>query len=461
MLNSFRFRLTLWWAGALAVLLIVFSFGVYSLLARSVRGRFDATLRSIGEVTAVSVNHELEEHNGREAGEPSIRLVLQTMHQVSFPRPSIMVYEGNRPVASKSGTEGLGDLPAELPAGLRNEGEYRIAVFRTPVPSLQATYTILVSQSTAPLEEELAGFRRILYLCVPLGVLFASLGGYFLARKNLAPIVALTYEVNRITSSNLHKRLPVVNPRDELGQLATTCNELLERISASFDDQRRFMADASHEIRTPISVALTAAQVTYDGETRSAAEYRDALRIVIEQMRRLKRIVQDMFLLAQVDAGAFEPTITSFYLEELIEEAVRAARIISNSLHVRVQVESGGEAPIEGDEGLLRQLLVALLDNAIRHTPAEGSVTVSLTAEPGSWYVAVADTGSGIPMEDQPYIFDRFYRADKARTREAGGSGLGLSIARWIATLHNGELTLSESSNRGTRFTLRLPRSSD
>ncbi|MCX6604120.1 MAG: ATP-binding protein [Acidobacteria bacterium] len=458
MLNSFRFRLTLWWAGALAVLLIVFSVGVYSLLARSGRGRFDASLRSVGEVTAVSVNHELEEHQGREAGEPSIGLVLQTMHQVSFPRPSIVVYEGGRRVASKAGTEGLGDLSPGLPEGMQNQGAYRIAVFRTPVPSLRATYTILVSQSTAPLEEELAGFRRILYFCVPLGVLLASVGGYFLARKNLAPIAALTYEVNRITSSNLHQQLPVVNPRDELGQLAMTCNALLGRMRASFDDQRRFMADASHEIRTPISVALTAAQVTYEGEARPTAEYREALRIVVEQMRRLKRIVQDMFLLAQVDAGAFEPRVTSFYLEELIQEAVRAARILSSPLHVAVRVEADGEAPMEGDEGLLRQLLVALLDNAIRHTPADGSVTVSLTTEPGSWCVAVADTGSGIPLEDQPHIFERFYRANKARTREAGGSGLGLSIARWIATVHEGELTLAESSGRGTRFVLRLPR---
>jgi heavy metal sensor kinase len=458
MVNSFRFRLTLWWAGALAALLVVFSLGVYSLLARSVLDRFDAELRSAGEVTALSVNHELEEHAGREAGEPSIRQVLETMHQVSFPRQSIAVYEGRRAVAAKPGSEGLDESPPELATGYHDAGDYRIAVFQAPVPSLGTEYRIVVSQSTRSLEEELAGFRNVLYLCVPLGVLFASMGGYFLARRNLAPLVALTDEVNRITSQNLHQRLPVANPRDELGQLASTFNELLERLNASFDDQRRFMADASHEIRTPISVALTAAQVNYEGGARPASEYREALGIVIEQMRRLKRIVQDMFLLAQVDSGAFEPTITSFYLEELMGEAVRAARIIADPLQVRVDMEAGVEAAVEGDEGLLRQLLLALLDNAIRHTPANGKVTVRLIPEESVWRVEVADTGTGIPEADRPYIFDRFYRANKARTREAGGSGLGLSIAKWIAAMHEGSLTLTATGPEGTTFTLRLPR---
>jgi signal transduction histidine kinase len=217
------------------------------------------------------------------------------------------------------------------------------------------------------------------------------------------------------------------------------------------------MADASHELRTPLSVALTAAQVNLDGGPRTTAEYQEALRIVTEQLRRLKRIVQEMFLLAQGDAGAFAPTVSSFYLDELIQEAVRAARIIGDPLGVRVVVEGLEEAPISGDEGLIRQMLLGLLDNAIRHTPAGGRVTVELVREEGTWRVEVADTGTGIPAEDQPYIFDRFYRANKARTRAAGGAGLGLSIARWIATLHKGTLGLTASGAEGTVFTVRLP----
>jgi heavy metal sensor kinase len=455
--NSFRFRLTLWWVGALAVLLVLFSLGVYSMLAGSARERFDATLRAAGEVTALSVNHEIEEHHGRTEGEAAIGLVLQTMHRVSFPRQSIVVFEGLRQVAAKPGIEGRETVAPGLATGFHSDGAYRIAVFETAVPALRTKYTIVVNQSLRTLEEELAGFRRVLYWCVPMGILFASIGGYFLARRNLAPIVAMTDEVNRITSENLHQRLAVANAKDELGRLAGTFNELLERLNASFDDQRRFMADASHELRTPLSVALTAAQVNLDGGPRTTAEYQEALRIVTEQLRRLKRIVQEMFLLAQGDAGAFAPTVSSFYLDELIQEAVRAARIIGDPLGVRVVVEGLEEAPISGDEGLIRQMLLGLLDNAIRHTPAGGRVTVELVREEGTWRVEVADTGTGIPAEDQPYIFDRFYRANKARTRAAGGAGLGLSIARWIATLHKGTLGLTASGAEGTVFTVRLP----
>ena len=457
MRNSFRFRLTLWWVGALSVLLVLFSVGVYSLFARSVRDRFDATLRAAGEVTALSVNHEIVEHNGREAGDASIRDVLKTMHQVSFPDPSIAVFEGPRQVAVKPGIEGLDHLPPALAPGFQNRAKFRIAVFDTPVPSIQAHYRIVVSQSTQSLEDELAGFRRVLYLCVPLGILFASVGGYVLARRNLAPIVAMTAEVNRITSQNLHRHLAVSNPRDELGRLAGTFNDLLDRLNRSFEDQRRFMADASHELRTPLSVALTAAQVNLDGASRSPDEYREALQIVTEQLRRLRRIVQDMFLLAQVDAGAFEPDLREFYLDELIQEAARAARVIAESLRVQVLVEALPEALVRADEGLLRQLLLALLDNAVRHTPAGGLVTAGLTAGGDAWQVTIADTGTGIPAADQPHIFDRFYRANKSRTREAGGAGLGLSIARWIAHLHHGSLTLASSTSAGTVFRLRLP----
>ncbi|HEU0121945.1 MAG TPA: ATP-binding protein [Bryobacteraceae bacterium] len=458
MRNSFRLRLTLWWVGALTVLLAAFSLGVYSLLARSERDRFDGVLRAAGEVTAMSVNHELEEHNGREAGEPSIREVLQTMHQVSFGRQSIGVFAGTREVARKPGTEGWDGAGPDMEPGFHERGEFRTYVMDAPVPAFQGAYRVVVAQSTRTLEEELAGVRRVLYLCVPLGVLFASVGGYILARRNLEPIVAMTGEVNRITSQNLHQRLAVANANDELGQLAGTFNELLGRLNRSFDDQRRFMADASHELRTPLSVALTAAQVNLEGAPRTTEEYREALRIVTEQLRRLKRIVQDMFLLAQVDSGAFEPAIAPFYLEEVAAEAVRAARVIAEPLGVSVRFPPVQDCTITADEGLIRQLLLALLDNAIRHTPPGGSVTVSLAPDGEDWQLDIIDTGTGIPEADQPHIFDRFYRVSKARTRQAGGSGLGLSIAQWIAALHGGSLRLLSSGPGGTAFRIRLPK---
>jgi hypothetical protein len=217
----------------------------------------------------------------------------------------------------------------------------------------------------------------------------------------------------RIGAENLEQRLPVANPRDELGQLAVTFNELLSRLNAAFAQQRRFMADASHELRTPLSVMNTTAQVTLEKARRDESEYRDAIAIMAEQTRRLACIVEDMFTLARVDAGRRKLHETSFYLDELIAETVRAARVLAVRKGVTVAFAHPAETPYFGDEGLLRQMVLNLLDNAIRHTPAAGTVSLQLGRQDSSHLITVADTGAGIPVEAQPHIFERFYRWTK------------------------------------------------
>jgi heavy metal sensor kinase len=470
-LDSFRVRLTLWYVGVLGVFLVAFSIGVYSLLARSVYQRVDNALQSAVEVTALTLNHEIEEHEGQGPGEKSMGDVMNTMHQTSFPLPSIAVLDGGRLVAGKPGIVGLApqDLtrlqrPDETSSlGIENRGNtrYRIAFLHAPVPYISHSYWVVGSQSLDSAEQELAGFRHILWICTAVGLLFAAVTGYFLAKRNLAPIVSMSETVQRISSENLDRRLPVANPKDELGRLAGTFNELLERLDRAFAQQRKFIADASHELRTPVSVAMTAAQVNLEG-LRAPEDYRDALGIISEQLLRLKRIVHDMFLVARSDSGALQPVLKPLYLDELIDEAVRAARVIAEPRGVRVSRETVPDAMFIGDEGLLRQLLTNLLDNAIRYTGRGGRVIVNCRAEDLFYRIQVSDTGSGIPRADQPFVFNRFYRADKARSRAdtvfGGGSGLGLSIAQGIARLHGGDIQLTESSDRGTVFTVILPR---
>jgi heavy metal sensor kinase len=262
----------------------------------------------------------------------------------------------------------------------------------------------------------------------------------------------------RIGAGSLDRQLPVANPRDELGQLATTFNELLARLNSAFVQQRRFMADASHELRTPLSVMSTAAGVTLKKPHREEEEYREALQMMAEQTRRLSRIVQDMFILARADAGQYPLQKRPLYLNDLLDDLARAGALLAADKNVTVELTNLPEATFHGDEDLLRQMILNLLDNAIKFTPAGGVVRLGLTRRADEYLLSVSDTGTGIPAEAQAHIFERFYRADKARSRSAdGGAGLGLAIARWIAQAHDGDLKLADSNRNGTTFIAHLP----
>lgn len=467
MLNSVRARLTLWYAAALSIALVVFSVLVYALMVRAVYTRVDGGLRSVMEVTALSLNHEIEEHEGKAKGEESFAWVLTTMQQTSFPRHAIAVFEGLRLVARKSGTNGIAAIRPNAPArrgkpSFLTSGDVRTASTGVFVNYANTEYEVIASEPLAPALAELADFRRVLYAAVGLAVLFAVLPGYFLARRTLAPVVTMSEAAARIGSKNLDERLTVANPGDELGKLASTFNSLLGRLEAAFRQQRQFMADASHELRTPISVARTASEVTLERAHRPEEEYRDALETVEQQMRRLTRVVQDMFTLARADAGVYPVEKAEFYLDELLRETARAASLLGKRKGVEVMVPQFPEAPVHADESLIRQLVMILLDNAVKYTAAGGVVRTQLEYRDHFYRIAITDTGCGIPTEAQPHIFKRFFRVDKARSRAeaaaSGGAGLGLAMALWIAELHKGTLVLSESSPSGSCFVATIPR---
>jgi heavy metal sensor kinase len=343
-----------------------------------------------------------------------------------------------------------------------NSVRYRVAVANVWVPSSRAQYRVVANESLQPIEAEMRTVAELLLLTVPICLMLAAAGGYFLARKSLAPVLGMARTAEQISSHNLDQRLEASNTHDELGLLADTFNRVFERLQQAFRQQRRFMADASHELRTPISVALTATQVSLKGRSRDSEELYDTLEVVQSQMLRLRRVVEDMFTLAQADSGVFEPTRTTLYLDEVLLESLRAARVLGHARGVEIQVgHLACEAEYQGDEGLLKQLLLILLDNAVKYTSVGGHIEVSLTASHGRYRISVADTGCGISTVDQPYIFDRFYRADKSRSRQhpgaGSGAGLGLAIAQWITHLHGGNIRLEKSDLHGSVFRLDLP----
>ena len=468
MLDSVRVRLTLWHVGVLAVLLISFSTGVYVFLRAHFFERADGILRSLGSATISILREELSESG---LDEMAARKAITTL---DFPNHSITVFDEQREVLAEKPAGISSQLPPPprelaadrkfhmLSATSRDQDFRRIAVQRVVLEPTGRSYTIMTSRSLTPLLGELQADRLVLGISVPVGVLLAGLAGWFLSRKSLAPVLAMADQARRISAENLPQRLTVENPRDELGQLAATFNDLLSRLNSTFAQQRQFMADASHELRTPISVMRTAGSVILEKPHRSEEEYRSALTIVDEQSRRLSRIVDDMFRLARADAGRLALQQVPFYLDELLAETARAASVLATSKNIEVHWPQLPESLCYGDEDLLRRMILNLVENAIKYTPEGGRVNMDLEKTDGSYHILISDNGIGIPEDARSHIFERFFRVDKGRSRknaflDGTGAGLGLAIARSIMEAHGGSLALLHSDQNGSTFEAILP----
>jgi heavy metal sensor kinase len=479
--DSMRSRLTLWYTGVLALVLVVFTAAAYAYLARAARERTDQSLADTAHSLVSNFTAEYEEN---QSGDNAAKEVARDFQLAD--RQALIFDERGRVAALSASPKEMSKKQAWPDAGalsqnlaglfesarmsgvayatipLRKEGVRACAV---PVSSHGRTFIVVVAQSLHTQEEELERARRAFYVAVPLALIIASLGGYFLARKSLAPVVEMGDRAAHINAESLGERLPVGNERSELGSLARTFNELLARLDVSFEQQRRFMADASHELRTPVAIVCGESEVALSQAARSSEEYRESLTILHEEGRRLTRVVEDLFTLARADAGQYGLSPVTFYLDETVAECVRAVRSLASQHGVGlIHQHSGEEMPLRGDEGLVRRMILNLLDNAIKYTAAGGEVRVELAREGSAYTIRITDTGSGIPEEARPHIFERFYRADKVRSRNSGagsGAGLGLSIASWIAEAHGGRVALERSDKTGSTFRISLPSSSE
>jgi two-component system OmpR family sensor kinase len=384
MLASVRARLTLWHVGVLALLLVAFSMGLYVLLRENFYERADGILKSVCSATVSILSKELSESG---LDELAARDAVKTLN---LPEHTLTVLDAQgellaeKPVGSGArivfpDTKSLQDGAVHLVTVRLPGGELRrVAAIRVTLDPVGRTYTVVTSRSLTPLLGELAGDRLILAIAVPFGLLLAAIGGWFLARKSLEPVLIMSEQALRIGAQNLDQRLTVANPDDELGKLASAFNDLLSRLNSAFAVQRQFMADASHELRTPVSVLRTTAAVTLGRPSRGEDDYRGALTIVDEQSRRLTRIVEDMFRLARADTGQLTFQKHAFFLDELLLETARAARILGASKDITVVLPELPESPCEGDEDLLRQLVSNLLDNAVKYTPPGGRIDIDL-----------------------------------------------------------------------------------
>ena len=332
-----------------------------------------------------------------------------------------------------------------------------LRVLTLPVKAAGKTYIVQLAYPLDDFNEALDRFRRVLLLYSPLLLLLASVGGYWLSRRALAPVDQVTREARSISAQNLSSRLVVPRTGDELQRLSETLNGMLERLEQAFKRITQFTADASHELRTPVALMRTRAEIALR-KSRSEEEYRETLREILEDLQRTSSLIENLMLLARADSGAETLERTRIDLVENLGEACLEGRALAETKQISLRAELP-ESPlwIEGDASSLRRLFLILLDNAVKYTPPQGCITVSLSASNGCALAEVRDTGIGIAAADLPHIFERFFRADRARSRQTGGAGLGLSIGKWIAEAHGGTISALSKPGEGSVFQVRIP----
>jgi heavy metal sensor kinase len=475
MLSSVRIRLTLWYTGALAVVLIALAVAGYFLFQENYRRRVDATLSDISDAFSATLHAEMADGGSLDAAADRA-IAEHHFRDDAF----VLIDASGRILKTSSWPQSDGREGKESPQPLESESFQRIVQraaegrvfgnvrvsgerFRGFAQTLNAggqTLTLVALESFERQEALLEDIAQTFGVIVPIAILLAFGGGYFLARKSLAPVVSMSAQAGRIGAANLHERLRVANERDELGLLAASFNQLLDRLAESMEQQRRFMADASHELRTPVAILRGEADVALSQPVRTPEDYRESLSILRDEARRLTELVENLFTLARADAGQYPLTLRNRSLREVLEECVRATRTLAQAKRITISCHADGELPVAADEALLQRMLLNLIDNAIKYTPEGGSVDIHAARKGAEYSVVFADNGPGIPAELQPRVFERFFRANPARTHEeseAGGAGLGLAIARWIAEAHHGSIELTRSTPAGTVFTVMLP----
>jgi heavy metal sensor kinase len=463
-IDSVRVRLTLFWVAVLAAALVVVGGLIYVLLARALYSRIDDNLRAVLQIATTSLANDLAE------GQDYTDAARSTAAELASPQQMLAIHDISGRLLAEGGRDD--DLEIALPdvstvpthevmlvtvvEAEDDDDRHRLAIRRVSIPPAGTPYLVLVGSSLEPTDEELESLREVLAYVIPIALVLAAAGGWFLARQSLGPVATMAERARNIGADDLSARLPIANPRDELGQLAETFNDLLNRLEASLTQQRQFMADASHELRTPVATSRTAASVALQKPHRNEEEYRETLAIIEQQTTRLTRIVEDMFTLARADAGSYPVHRTLMYLDEVVDDVVRAGRVLADTKQVSIELATIPSASFSGDEELVRRLVGNLLDNAVRHAPPHTAVQMHLNEEAEHYLLSVSDAGAGIPSGIQPHIFERFFRGDAARS-VAGGAGLGLALARWVARAHGGDVMLVRSSPEGTTFAAVLP----
>ena len=458
-LSSIRFRLSIWYFLSLAVVLAIVAVGSWFAMRASLYHAIDEALRQRlpgmrqfleehANMSPEHLNEELNESSNLAAGGGLFR-IYDAQGKLIYESEGLTKYHlANRSPAFRNTS-----------VQFTNGGTRRESV-RVAAQQIEAGGKLLTIEVAEPLRfynRALHHFEELLWECLPVLIVLATLGGYWISRRALAPVDRITQDARAISPTNLSARLAVPPAKDELQRLTLTLNQMLDRLESSFNRVRQFTADASHELRAPLTLIHTAAEFSLR-RNRTREDLFDAMQKVLRESKRTTELVNNLLLLARADAStiAFEPAAVNLTasIGELKDQALMLAE--ARQIAISFQLPS---APVlvNGDESSLARLCLILIDNAIKYTPPGGTVSVELRPETDSVLILVRDTGIGIAKDDLPLIFDRFWRADKVRSREMGGTGLGLSIARWIVDQHGGVVNVESKVGVGSSFSVRLP----
>lgn len=345
----------------------------------------------------------------------------------------------------------------ELRENIRPPGRkrpYRVITTYLPIPD-HSGFIIQMGTHLKFVRKSLSNFKYNLLIALPILIFLGSLGGWFLARKSLSPVGYIVSRTKNITSENLSERLIPRGTGDEMDGLIQTINGMIDRLDASFKRMAEFIADASHELKTPLCALEGEAEVLLS-EKRNPDEYQEGLAHFLEQFRHMNRMINDLILLSKFDSRQAELKMVPIRLDLLLKDIANLFKVLAEQKNIGLTIETLPEVMVMGDKVRLQQLFTNLIDNAIKYT-LEGSIQVTLERNEGSVIVKIKDTGIGISKEEQGNIFNRFYRVDKSRSKETGGVGLGLSIVQWIVHAHNGKIEVESDMGRGSTFKVFLP----
>jgi|UniRef100_A0A7V6DQU8 heavy metal sensor kinase len=461
-MRSIGARLTFWYTGILCVTLLMLGILEYGLLTYSLSRDIDAALHGVAQAIAdqarksgrTPIPPDLDELFRRFFGfspaTPYFEMLTPWGHPGSVP-PSPPPL-GISPQALKNALHGLSTFET-----LKDSEPYPVRMLIMPVMiDGQVTNVVQVGISLENMYNTLRRFVLIMAALFPLGLILAGGGGWLLARRALRPVDHMTRAAQRISGEHLTERLHETGTGDELDRLARTLNEMLTRLDESFRQVRQFSADASHELQTPLTILKGEIEVALRA-SRSPEEYQQVLKSSLEEIERISRLVEGLLLLARADSGVLRMDHKPVALDELVAEV--AAQMQNMAKGQGLSLHLGNLAPItiNGDREQLQRLLINLIDNAIKYTPAGGSVSLALSKEGDQATVSVADTGIGLSPDEQTHIFTRFYRVAAARSQSGGGVGLGLCIAQSIAQAHGGKIEVRSQPGRGSTFTVVLP----
>ncbi|MEQ1856393.1 MAG: heavy metal sensor histidine kinase [Longimicrobiales bacterium] len=452
--KSIRVRLTLWYAAVLAAILLVYAGGAYFFLRTNLYADLDRRLAD--DVVGVAALLTATERAAPVSAPGEAGFEDQRWLEVLSPEGELLYQEGTSalalPPSAQESRDGASGRAESIEVGVGS-----VVRMRTASSSVGgSTVLVRAARSEALVRHELRELLVGMGLGLPAAVLVACLGGYFLAGRALRPVGQMAERASAITAESLGQRLPIENAHDELGRLGSVLNDTLARLEGSFETMRRFTADAAHELRTPLTALRSVGEVTLR-ESRSGEAYREAVGSMLEEVDRLTRLVDTLLTLSHSDSGRVEIRAESIELRSFAEQAKNYLEVLADEKQQSIVVDGSAEAWIEADPRLLHQAISNILDNAIKYSPVGSCIRVEIHSDSDIAGIDVVDQGPGIAAEHIQRVFERFYRVDGARSRQTGGAGLGLSIARWAIQANGGTVGIDSKLGEGTRFVVRLP----